>query len=114
MSRANAPACWSASAASGRNDQKTWKSWVVTGYSSSLASTPWLRARSASPWASSTIRSPLPPGMSGGGGDEAPELLQGERGLGLAGELVDVLEGEVDAGAQQRGASGQGHLLALE
>src|SRR4029450_3108061 len=33
------------------------------------------------------------------GGDEAPELLQGERRLGLAGELVDVLEGEVDAGA---------------
>ncbi len=27
-SRTKTPACWSASAASGRNDQKTWKTWV--------------------------------------------------------------------------------------
>ena len=29
--RMNSPACWSASAASGRNGQKTWKTWVSAG-----------------------------------------------------------------------------------
>ena len=48
------------------------------------------------------------------GGDEAVELLQRERRLGLARQLADVLEGEVDTGAQQRGAPGQGELLGLE
>jgi hypothetical protein len=38
------PAFVSASTASGRNDQKTWKTWALDGECSSRAWTPWSRA----------------------------------------------------------------------
>src|SRR6266567_2955454 len=40
QSRMNCPARRSASVASGRKDQKDWKSWALTGYSSTVVGTP--------------------------------------------------------------------------